>query len=192
MKRFAWLFVAMLFAVLSVIGSTRGAGADANVVLVTEAVKWDSAGTILEFKTIGDENDSCFTVPINPALWSWDSQGLDAATAHSMARLTFEVYGTNTATDTVNYLVEPSASGGRYVYRDLRNATPSLWNSATSAGDVNTTQFVGFLDADQDLRSADNVHLTPSFRLKVAGDQSGSSAKISRVKLWITYLRKTR
>lgn len=149
-------------------------------------VKWDSAGTKLDYKTIGDEADSSYTETIDTSNWDWSAIPNDVSAQHSIAYAVYTVTGTNTATDSLYPLIVKGMNG-KFPTRNFGDATPGVSSSAISPGQVNTTVFVQYLSFHAVNRSPDLLVPRMPFKLKVFGDQSGSSAKVSRVKLEIIY-----
>lgn len=196
MKRFCVLGI--LAAVLAV--STWSA-------TPAEAVKWETvqlnwSGSTSDTLFITDEADTQRTVALSTANWDWPSVSGPATAPLVVARVTFVAQVSNAVSDTLRYVVEYSntAAGKPEVWSYLvggsLGATDALGNVALLQNSISTTAnsvFEGAILADPDASvalGALNVYGATRLRLRVIGDQSGSTPKLSGVRCYISYAKR--
>lgn len=170
MKRFAWLFVAMLFAVLSVVGSTRGASADSATDVQWRWVgplPWSSGATSKNF-TASITDTSSFQLPQGI---DWGTTDFATLATYNALTVAFVVTGAAAANaDTVHY-VQQCQVGGVNSFVDLRDVTPDVWSSAIqlSAGLL----YIGRLGYSPNSRGV-TIPGPCDGRIKVSGDPNGA------------------
>lgn len=169
----------------------------ASPVLAVKQLKWrDTLGQAVAslpadttFQT--DEADTVRTYPIDTYDWDWSMfSGGGAALAHAKIMFVSSTLTSNGVTDTLYFNVEKgTGQDSVYAYNGSIAATLgycAVAENATVMGNV----WVGNLLVDTDTPGVNNIWLTPSFRIRVAGDQSGSTPKISGLKAYIIYPRR--
>lgn len=193
-----------LFALLAVVVLTSAFAAVAqsgDAVLAVKALRWKEVGSIVYTDTtfLEDENDTIRTEPIDTSDWDWDAIAHSQLTGGVSAARVFFVSTTGTnngVSDSLNYTVEiGTARDTMYAYAagvpSLAGAH-ALGNFALAAGGIlgggaKSNVWAGPIIADPDGATGPNVWLAPAFRLRVAGDLSGSSPKISGLKCYVVY-----
>lgn len=192
LNRLALLSLLAVVLLTSAFASLAQAG---DAVLNSKQVQWVEPGATSAIDTtfITDENDTCRTVAISTQDWDWDALAHNTFSAGtSGARVYFVATGgaINGVSDTLNYQIEINVGGVWQINPGLTTAT--VYNSAVCpAGATNigntTGIFSGMLPLDPDTFVLGNLWYVPEFRLRVAGDQSGSTPKISGVKCFVVY-----
>jgi hypothetical protein len=174
---------------------TLSAQAFAGPALVSKQVQWrDAAFANAQADTtfIQDESDTTRTVWIDTADWDWAALGANATSGGAINAKVFLVSSTmrTAATDTVYFTVEKGSFGGSpsdttYGF----NGTIAAATGSICLAPNGTAAYVleGSLLIDVDTPSANNVWLAPRFRLRFAGDQSGSSPVFGGAKCFVVY-----
>ena len=149
---------------------------------------------------ITDEGDSDF-VEIQTGDWFWPVPGDAAASSPFVcAHLTFTVQTSNVAADTIYYVPQigvPLRPGSTTVLWQNWPAGPTAaaGNCAVvqqGFGGTSNVLYTGVLLADADaIMSALNVYGAKRLRLRVQGDQGGSTPKLSGVRVMVRYPQKT-
>lgn len=197
-SRFAVLFCTLAVVLVSAFASLASAD---DAIMNVKRLRWKEVGSIVYTDTtfITDESDTIRTEPIDTSDWDWDMIAHSQLTGGASAARVFFVSSTatnNGVTDSLNYTVEIGT--GRDTLYAYAAGVPALTtahafgNFALAAGGIigggaNSNVWSGPLVADPDGATAPNIWLAPSFRLRVAGDLSGSSPKVSGVKCYVVY-----
>lgn len=193
-SRFAVLFCTLAVVLVSAFASVASA---ADAILAVKQVQWlePGASTATDTTFITDENDSVRTVPISTQDWDWDAILHNTYSAGAgPVRVFFVATGgaNNGVTDTLFYRPEYSVGGVTQLVSGNGVITGAVGNSAVcptgsaSIGNGNVI-FTGTLLFDPDTFASNNVWLAPEFQLKVSGDISGSTPKVSGVKCYVVY-----
>jgi hypothetical protein len=163
----------------------------------TKEWHWNEATTDTVFVT--DEADTQRTVTLNTGDWDWPELSHQATAAIPVAFVTFTAQVGNAVSDTLRYLVETcdtpvgSTEVWSYFVGGSLAATDALGNVAVLQGSISTTSslaFKGALVIDPDASggpSPTNIYGAGKIRLRVIGDQSGTTPKLSGVKCSIRY-----
>lgn len=202
-----WVAGAVLAALVTALSFSTAHAAT----LVSKVVSWKEVGVLAPIDTtfMTDETDTTRTVGIDTGDWDWNAilaQG-SVATGWPICTVNFVcTRANNGVTDTLYYNPEwGTGSAG-----DLRKAalgatlkpdTTYLFNGTIAAAkgscaqsfiaSPNVNVWTGVVMLDPDTQGANAASGPPSrFRLRVAGDQSGSTPKLSGLMCIITYLRK--
>lgn len=179
-------------------------------VVTSKIVRWKEVGAIVLTDTtfMTDETDTTRTEWISTDDWDWPAilaQG-SVATGYAAARITFVASrATNGVTDTINFLPEFAAGGPDLrrqstVANNLKPDTMFTHNGTIVAtvGSVAVANFqtdpvwqgILWVDPDTPEYTTKAAWLAPKFRLRVCGDVSGSTPKLSGLFCIISYLKR--
>lgn len=165
----------------------------ADTILGVKQLRWKEVGAISLTDTtfMTDETDTTRTEPIDTYDWDWDAILAGSLTGGNAVRVLFvsSTATNNGVTDSLYYTVEVG-SGRDSVYSANTTFTAAVGGTALSAGGItspNGNVWSGQLLADPDSFGANNISLIPSFRLRVSGDVSGTTPKISGLKCYVLY-----
>jgi len=205
MGRALGVVLILALAMSAVLSTSARAGT-----LFSKVVKWKEVGVVASVDTtfMTDEADTTRTEWIDTSDWDWDSilrQG-SVATGYPIARVTFVASrATNGVTDTLNFLPEFAASNSTIrsqstLANTLKPDTMFTHNGTIVAtvGSVAVATFQtdpvwqGIIWADPDTPEYTTKAgiLAPRLRLRVCGDVSGTTPKLSGLFCIITYIRK--
>jgi len=193
-----WLGAVFLTA-MAVLTVFSASAVIAGPAFVSKQVKWlDSAfaGAAADTTYLTDENDSTRTVWIDTGDWDWSVLGANATSSGAInAKVFFSTVGNSaTATDTIYFTIEKGQFGGSpadttYGYNGTIAA--AVGSQALAANGMQGKVWEGALLVDVDTPSANNIWLAPRFRLRVVGDQSGSSPVVPGLKCTIVYPKRS-
>lgn len=199
MKR--WIMVAAAAVALAAFSGVAQAG---DYVWVTKHVKWKEVGAIATTDTtfLTDEADTVRTEAIDTSDWAWEALGpaLDAG-GIGHALIQFIATGANNGvSDSLYFTIEKGAgepNGAGAIFKS-QNADTFFTANTTIAAAVgavalapsaspNNRVFEGALVADPDGIGVNNLWLARKFRIRMAGDVSGTTPKLSGLVCVITY-----
>lgn len=184
-------------AVTCMLGAAPASASDAR--LKVKALQIREVGAIAATDTtfLTDEADTIRTVPISTIDWDWDAIIHSQLTGgNAAARIWFvSTTGTNNAvTDTIYYTVEQGTGApGDTAYTLNTNIAAAVGSVALASGGGSTfagaqsNVWCGALIADTDGLGANNLLYCPSFRIRFLGDISGTTPKVSGVKVFVSY-----
>lgn len=189
--------VALLFALTTLCGLALSVAPShaTEITWVTKQIPWARfnavaapAESLQSGLRLRDENDSLRTIAIDTSDWAWDDYSIpgSAGALLTVATVTITSSFSNGATDTIYYQVE-KGYGGKFVRNNTLVATTGSF--ATVPGfSSDGTIFQGVLYGDPDSNGgANQVWMTPQFRICVEGDQSGTTPIQYGTKIFITY-----
>ena len=173
--------------------------AQAGPFMAVKQLTWrdaSAAGGLADTTFLQDENDTTRTVAIMTDDWDWAAIGQaqgGVATGALAARVMFVATAlTNGVTDTIYFNVE-KGTGKDSIFTYSGTITAAVGSVALPEGNVSSSAtatsgvWTGMLVVDPDTPGAANIWMAPAIRLRVAGDQSGSSPKVSGLKAYIVY-----
>lgn len=170
-----------------------------NTVLGFKQLQWRDAsapGGVADTTFLTDESDTTRTIAFDTSDWDWGAlaaaQG-GVATGAMAARVIFVATAlTNGVTDSIYFNVE-KGTGRDSIFTANTTIAAAVGSVALPEGTVSSSAtatsgtWTGVLMIDPDTPGASNVWMAPFIRLRVAGDQSGSSPKNSGLKVYIAY-----
>jgi len=190
--------VLVLFALVAAFGLALAHPASANGLgFKTIAGTWSTG---LDTTFVADESDSDFvTFDLSDMDWMPFSAGTNV---YEAAIVTFTANVSNAAGDSIYWVVQRGTS----YYNQVSSTTVTAWENwpagpTSAAGNVAivdqgfggtaNVRYVGVLLADPDAAaSAINIWGAKMIRLRVQGDQGGTTPKLSGVRCSIRYLSK--
>jgi hypothetical protein len=193
LRKFA---VAALAASIAAIigGSAWNLSASSFLAVADVKFRDPAAGNMTADTTfLTDEADTLRTVGISTADWDWDTIARNAgqvATGGPAARVYFwSSTGTNNgATDSIYYTIEKShGRDSSFTYNGSLAAAVGSCAIADGTAGAAVNVWVGTLKADPDSPGINDIWMAPYFRLKIAGDQSGTTPKVSGLRCVIVY-----
>lgn len=156
--------------------------------LRVKPLQWLEVGSIVPTDTtyLTDEADTTRTIPIQTDDWDWNAILASQLTGGtSCARVMFSANLNNAVTDTIYYTLE-QGTGRDSAY--TQNGTIVAAAGAVALSPTFSNVWIGSLQIDPDSApGVNNAWLCPSFRLRVAGDQSGTTPKISGLRVYVIY-----
>ena len=214
MSRSVWRLmvpVLVLVAALAAIFVTpRPSAAQASAILTTKLVRWQEVGAIVYTDTtfMTGMSDTTRTEWIDTSDWDWDAikRNLTGGVVGAVARITFvsRTATSNAVTDTIYFYPEVSISS-------VSNPADTAWTLAPAMGagagpvaavgtyassagtnPIGALAWYGLLIGDSDgiATGVPNLYECPRFRLRVNGDVSGTTPKVSGLACYITYLKR--
>lgn len=195
-----------LFAALTIFALFATSAFAMGARLVGRDVKWREPGILLARDTtfMTSEVDTTRTEWISTADWDWEAMFFsDLAANQGGAVVTFwsQNLTNNGVTDTLYYLVErgvrrrgdDAISADSVIAQFQGTSAAALGNVALSNGaSPNSNVWTGTLISDQDqvTQNGINIYGAEFIRLRVHGDQDGTTPKISQLRCRITYLKR--
>jgi hypothetical protein len=188
LNRLALFSLLVVVVLTSAFASVASAG---DALLGKKLLRWEvSAGVYADTTFLTDESDTTRTEGIDTSDWDWDAIAAGQLTGgNTAARVVFESDLNNGVSDTLYYTVE---LGGYKGFGYNGSIVTTYGNSAVAAGGTahagaGVNVWTGALLADTDSYLLQNIWMIPSFRLRVVGDQSGTTPKISGLKCYVLY-----
>jgi len=181
-----------VFTVLALVASCMATSAFAyDSFLSSKPLKWKEVGAIVYTDTtfLTDEADTIRTETVYTSDWDWNAASNGVATDMPIATVCFVVTGgaNNGVSDSLYFTIEKGAAADTFFTHNGNLA--AAMGSCALAPDASPNQavYVGYLVSDPNGQGVNNVWLAPKFRLRVSGDVSGTTPKLSGLKCYIAY-----